>query len=119
TRKRSGRIARTCRQIRRAQPWAPEMNLLHFTFIPDLTAEIVLAAVALCWFGFAMILVVGKKQASGAEKKRNAISHVGFFVQGLGYATLVICARLFFSPFLPMPKAAETALGFMTIAIAV
>lgn len=95
------------------------MNLLHFTFIPDLTAEIVLAAVALCWFGFAMILVVGKKQASGAEKKRNAISHVGFFVQGLGYATLVICARLFFSPFLPMPKAAETALGFMTIAIAV
>src|SRR5580698_421212 len=94
------------------------MNLLHFTFTPDITAETVLAAIALCWLGFAMILVVGKKQASGAEKKRKVISHAGFFAQGLGYATLVICARPFFSPFLPMSKAAEIALGLAAIAIA-
>jgi len=95
------------------------MNVMHFTFTPDVTAEIVLAAVMLCWLGFAMILVVGKRQAATMETKRSAISHAGFFVQGLGYGTLFLFARTFFSPIAPMPKLAEMVLGVVTVGIAV
>lgn len=95
------------------------MNLIHFTFTPDMTAEIVLAAVIVCWLGFAMILVVGKRQAATIEKRRSAISHAGFFVQGLGYGTLFLFARTFFSPIAPMPKFAEVILGLVTVTIAV
>jgi protein-S-isoprenylcysteine O-methyltransferase Ste14 len=84
-----------------------------------MTAETVLAAVMLCWLGFAMILVVGKRQAATVEKKRSAISHAGFFVQGLGNATLVPFARSFFSSLVPMPKIAEMILGVVTVGIAV
>lgn len=94
------------------------MNFIQFTLTPDLIAEIVLAAVILCWLGFAMILVVGKRQAATVEKKRSAISHAGFVVQGVGYATLFLFARSFFSPFVPMPKISEMILGVVTIAIA-
>jgi protein-S-isoprenylcysteine O-methyltransferase Ste14 len=95
------------------------MNLIHFSFTPDLTAEIVLAAVMICWLGFAMILVVGKRQAATVEKKRSAISHAGFFVQGVGYGTLFLFARTFFSPFAPMPRIGEIILGVVTGAIAI
>jgi protein-S-isoprenylcysteine O-methyltransferase Ste14 len=94
------------------------MNFIQFTFTPDLTAEIVSAAVMACWLGFAMILVIGKKQAAKVERKRSAISHAGFFVQGLGYGTLFLFARPFFSSFLPMPRIAEIILGAVTVAIA-
>lgn len=94
------------------------MQSIFTHWINDATAEIVLAAVMLCWLGFAFILVVGKKQAAKVEKKRIAISHAGFFVQGLGYGTLFVFARMFFSPFLPMSKTAELILGAVTVAIA-
>lgn len=91
-----------------------------FTYrVSDATAEIVLAVVVLCWLGFGFILAVGKKQAAKVEKKRIAISHAGFFVQGLGYGALLASARTFFSPFLPMSKAAEVLLGAVTAAIAI
>lgn len=78
-----------------------------------------MAVVALCWLGFGFILVVGKRQAAKVEKKRIAISHAGFFVQGLGYGALLVSARTFFSPFLPMSKAAELLLAPVTAAIAI
>lgn len=91
-----------------------------FTYwVSDAIAEIVLAVVALCWLGFGFILVVGKRQAAKVEKKRIAISHAGFFVQGLGYGALLVSARTFFSPFLPMSKAAELLLAAVTAAIAI
>jgi protein-S-isoprenylcysteine O-methyltransferase Ste14 len=93
------------------------MDFIHFTFIPDITAEVVLAVVMVCWLGFAMILVVGKRQAAKVEMKRNAVSHAGFFVQGVGYALLLVFARQFFSPFIPMPRIAELILGVVTIAV--
>ncbi len=95
------------------------MNFIHFTFAPDITAEIVLAAVMVCWIGFAMILVIGKKQAAVVEKTRSAISHAGFFVQGLGYGLLFVLARPFFSPFVRMSQIAELIVGLVTVAIAV
>jgi protein-S-isoprenylcysteine O-methyltransferase Ste14 len=93
------------------------MDFIHFTFTPDITAEVVLAAVMVCWLGFAWILVVGKRQAAKVETKRNAISHAGFFVQGVGYALLFVAARQFFSPFIPMPRIAELIFGVVTIAV--
>src|ERR1700685_1692638 len=96
-----------------------QMNFIHFTFTPDTTAGIVFAAVMVCWLGFALILVIGKRQAAKVEKKRDAISHAGFFVQGLGYATLFAAARNVFSPLAPMSQIAEVILGAVTVAIAV
>lgn len=95
------------------------MNFIHFTFTPDLTAEIVLAAVMVCWVGFAMILMIGKRQAATMEKMRSAISHVGFLVQGLGYGMLFVFARPFFSPFFRMTHIAELILGVVTVGSAV
>jgi protein-S-isoprenylcysteine O-methyltransferase Ste14 len=95
------------------------MNSIHFKFIQDMTAEIVLAAVMVCWLGFGLILVVGKKQAAKVETKRNAISHAGFFVQCVGYWIVFAIARTFFSPFVPMAKIPELILGVLTVAIAV
>jgi protein-S-isoprenylcysteine O-methyltransferase Ste14 len=91
---------------------------LFIKFVHDATAEIVLAAMLLCWLGFALILVVGKRQAAKVETKRSAISLAGFFVQGVGYAILLVFARTFFSPFVPMPRIAEMILATVTMAIA-
>jgi protein-S-isoprenylcysteine O-methyltransferase Ste14 len=95
------------------------MNYIHFTFTPDMTAEVVLAAVMACWLGFAWILVVGKRQSAKVEMERNAISHAGFFVQGIGYGILFAAARPFFSPFVTMSKIAELIVGVVTIGVGV
>jgi protein-S-isoprenylcysteine O-methyltransferase Ste14 len=85
----------------------------------DPLAELALLAVGICWLAFAAILVIGKRQAAGTEKKRDLKSHVGFVLQGLAYAICYGLPRSFFSPFLPVSKPGEMFLTALTIAIGV
>jgi protein-S-isoprenylcysteine O-methyltransferase Ste14 len=84
----------------------------------DLTAELALVMVGVCWLAFGAILVVGKRQASGTERKRDVKSHAGFALQGVAYALCYAFPRPYFSPFLPVPKTGEIILTGLTIAIA-
>jgi protein-S-isoprenylcysteine O-methyltransferase Ste14 len=88
------------------------------TVNPDLMAELALVMVGVCWLAFGAILVVGKRQATGTEKKRDVKSHVGFALQGVAYAVCYALPRPYFSPFLPVPKTGEIILTGLTIAIA-
>src|SRR5271170_2363739 len=85
----------------------------------DLTAEVVLFVVGLCWLGFFAILIVGKRGAAKAKAKRDMKSHLGFLLQCIAYAICFRFHRVYFSPFLPMSKTAENILAAVTIAIAV
>lgn len=83
----------------------------------DVMAELALVMVGVCWLAFGTILVVGKKQASGVETKRDMKSHVGFALQGVAYAMCYAFPRPYFSPFLPVSKPGEIILTGLTIAI--
>ena len=85
---------------------------------PDFWAELALLAVGVCWLAFGAILVIGKRQALGTEKKRDLKSHAGFAMQGLAYALCFALPRPYLSPFLPVSKPGEIILTAMTIAIA-
>jgi protein-S-isoprenylcysteine O-methyltransferase Ste14 len=81
-------------------------------------AEFALVMVGVCWLAFGAILVVGNRQASGSERKRDVKSHAGFALQGVAYALCYAFPRPYFSPFLPVPKTGEIILTGLTIAIA-
>jgi protein-S-isoprenylcysteine O-methyltransferase Ste14 len=84
----------------------------------DLTAEVVVYFVDLCWLGFLGILIVGKRGAAKKETKREMKSFVGFLMQCVAYAMCFIFHRVYFSPILPMPRGAEETLAAVTIVIA-
>ena len=84
----------------------------------DLWAELALLAVGVCWLAFAAILVIGKRQAAGTEKKRDLKSHFGFALQGLAYFLCYALPRPYFSPFLPVSRPGEIILTALTIGIA-
>jgi protein-S-isoprenylcysteine O-methyltransferase Ste14 len=84
----------------------------------DLTAEIALFVVGLCWLGFFAILIVGKRGAAKGKAKRDMKSHLGFLLQCIAYAICFGFHRVYFSPFLPMSRPAETVLAAFTIVIA-
>jgi protein-S-isoprenylcysteine O-methyltransferase Ste14 len=85
----------------------------------DPFAEAALLAIGLCWLAFGAILVMGKRQAAGIERRRDLLSHVGFALQGLAYAICYGLPRPFFTPFLPVSKPGEMILTTLTIAIGV
>jgi protein-S-isoprenylcysteine O-methyltransferase Ste14 len=85
----------------------------------DIWAEAALVAVGVCWLAFGAILVVGKRQAAGTEKKRDVKSHVGFALQGLAYALCYALPRAYFTPFLPVSWPGEIILTALTIGIGV
>jgi protein-S-isoprenylcysteine O-methyltransferase Ste14 len=83
----------------------------------DIWAELALVAVGVCWLAFGAILVVGKRQASGNEKKRDLKSHVGFALQGVAYALCYALPRPYFSAFLRVSRPGEIILTALTIGI--
>jgi protein-S-isoprenylcysteine O-methyltransferase Ste14 len=85
----------------------------------DLTAEVVVILVDLCWLGFLGILVIGKRGAARQETKRKAKSLVGFLLQCVAYGTCFVFHRIYFSPILAMSKITEQILAAFTIAAAV
>jgi protein-S-isoprenylcysteine O-methyltransferase Ste14 len=88
------------------------------TFILDGPRAIALCVVGACWLGFGVILVVGKRGASKTQTRRDAKSHLGFFLQGVAYAICSIFPRAQFSPFAAGSKAAEGVVAALTAAIA-
>jgi protein-S-isoprenylcysteine O-methyltransferase Ste14 len=86
---------------------------------PDLPMEWAAFVVAVCWVGFAVILLVGKRGAEKSTKKQDFRSHAGFLLQCLGYAICFAYSRRYFSAFVPMPKIAEDIFAASTALIAI
>jgi protein-S-isoprenylcysteine O-methyltransferase Ste14 len=92
------------------------------TFILDGPRAVALCIVGACWVGFGAILVVGKRGASKTQTRRDAKSHLGFFLQGVAYAICFIFPRAYFflfSPFAAGSKAAEGVVAALTVATAI
>ena len=88
-------------------------------FAPDTLAEIVFFVLAACWLGFGVILVIGNKGAARSERKRDLNSHAGFLLHCAGYAISFVFPRVYFSPFVPMPKRMEEIVSAMAIVLAI
>lgn len=85
----------------------------------DLTAEVVVIILNVCWLGFLGILIVGKRGAAKIESKREVKSFVGFFLQCIAYAICFTFHRTYFSPILAMSQTSEQIVATITIAMAV
>lgn len=85
---------------------------------PDIPSLVAGNAVLLSWFGFGAILVIGKKGAAHAEKKREAKSHLGFALQFCAYAICFVFHRPFFSPLTPISLTADTILTVVVVTLA-
>jgi protein-S-isoprenylcysteine O-methyltransferase Ste14 len=72
----------------------------------DLATELGAFVVMLCWLGFGVILIVGKRAAGTSTKKQDFMSHAGFLLQILGYAICFRWSRTYFSPLVPMSHTA-------------
>jgi protein-S-isoprenylcysteine O-methyltransferase Ste14 len=84
----------------------------------SLLAEITDVVVAVCWILFAVIFFVGKKGASRSGTKRATSSLLGLVLQCVAYATIWVFPRARFTPIVLLPKIADTAIAFVTMAIA-
>jgi protein-S-isoprenylcysteine O-methyltransferase Ste14 len=89
------------------------------TFILDGPRAMALGVVGACWLGFGAILVVGKRGASKTQTRRDAKSHLGFFLQGVAYAICFGFPRAQFFPFVAGSKAAEGVVAALTAATAI
>ena len=69
------------------------------------------------WALFGTIFLVGRKGAAANTARRDTTSQVGFGIQMIAYTIIFSISRPLFSPFVPMPKAAEALLTALTIAI--
>lgn len=87
--------------------------------IRDLPAEAAFLVVLFCWFGFGVILLLGKSRAAKSEIQRDSKSQLGFLLQAVGYGIAFFFHRTFFSPIVSMSRATEEALAIGTIAIAI
>jgi protein-S-isoprenylcysteine O-methyltransferase Ste14 len=85
----------------------------------DLPMELAAFVVALCWLGFGVILVAGKKGAEKSTKTQDLKSHAGFLLQILGYAICFAYSRTYFSPILRMSEAAESLVAALAAVTAV
>jgi protein-S-isoprenylcysteine O-methyltransferase Ste14 len=83
----------------------------------DGIAELAIACLVVTWVLFGTIFLVGRKGAAANTAKRDTTSQVGFGIQMIAYTIIFSISRPRFSPFLPMPKAAEALLTALTIAI--
>ena len=66
---------------------------------------------------FALVFRLRKKSPAAQEKKRDRASYWGIGLEAIGYWSVWIWPRRYFSPIVPMPKAAEIAATSLTIAI--
>jgi protein-S-isoprenylcysteine O-methyltransferase Ste14 len=77
------------------------------TLQADLATELAAFVVALCWLGFGVILIVGKKGAEKSTKRQDFKSHLGFLLQCVSYAICFGYSRTYFSPLVSMSGTAE------------
>ena len=80
---------------------------------------ITLLVEGVCWVAFGAILVMGKRGASKAQTMQDAKSHLGFFLQGAGYAICFCFPRMMFVPFASASKTAEITLSAVACATAI
>lgn len=92
---------------------------MSIAFRSDPLAELSYFVVLAGWLGFAVIVVLGKRDSASGAAKRDVRSTVGMLLQGAGYAICFGFFRRYFSPFLPMSKAAEEILTGVTIALVI
>ncbi|MGD1211740.1 MAG: isoprenylcysteine carboxylmethyltransferase family protein [Candidatus Acidiferrales bacterium] len=92
---------------------------LHVAFHSDPLAELAYFVVLAGWLGFVVILVLGKRGSAPGAAKRDVKSALGMLLQGASYAICFGFFRTYFSPFLPMPKAAEEVLTGVTVVLVI
>jgi protein-S-isoprenylcysteine O-methyltransferase Ste14 len=80
---------------------------------------LVFCVVLLSWIAFAIVFIVNKKPSGGPAAKRESKSIIGIALQGVGYATVWIFHRSYFSPIAAMTRPAEVALAIVTILLAI
>jgi protein-S-isoprenylcysteine O-methyltransferase Ste14 len=85
----------------------------------DLPTELALFVLALCWLGFGVIVVLGKRGAERSTKRQDFKSHAGFFLQCLGYAICLSFGRRYFSPIVRMSQTAEWLVAAFAALIAI
>lgn len=68
------------------------------------------------WIGFGAVFLFRKKPPKAQETKRDEASYWGIGMQAVGYWTVWFFPRPFFSPIVPMPRAAEIVVTALTIA---
>ena len=88
---------------------------------PDAIAKFVFYAVMACWTLFAATFWLRKRPSKGEVTRRDWTATFSILIQAvagglLGFRPL---QRTYFSPILPMPKAAELLLAVLTVASAV
>jgi protein-S-isoprenylcysteine O-methyltransferase Ste14 len=69
------------------------------------------------WIGFGAVFLIRKRPPKAPATKRDKTSYWGIGLQAVGYWIVWFFRRPFFSPIVPMPKAAEIAMTVLTIAI--
>jgi len=94
-------------------------NLFPTSFQADAPTLFDIFMLALCWVGFGVILIIGKRRAEQKDAKRNVVSQWGFLLQILGYAICFAFPRPDLSPIVPMPKVTEYLLATTIAAIGV
>lgn len=87
---------------------------------PDPIARFVFFAVMGCWILFVLTFALRKSLPKGEEKRRDRTALVGIGLQMAGYFLVWFgpLERKFFSPVVPMPRAAEIAVALLTVGIA-
>ena len=85
----------------------------------DLPTELALFVLALCWLGFGVILVVGKRGAERSTKRQDFNSHAGFFLQCLAYAICFSFGRRYFSPIMRLSQMAGWFVAALAALIAI
>jgi protein-S-isoprenylcysteine O-methyltransferase Ste14 len=83
----------------------------------DGLAELAIVCLAITWVMFGTIFLVGRKGAAANTARRDTTSQVGFGIQLVAYSLVFAIPRPRFSPFLPMPKAAEAVITALTVTI--
>lgn len=85
---------------------------------PDLAAIIAANAVFLSWWGFAAILVIGRKGAAETETKRDLRSHLGFALQCCGYLLCFAFHRPYGSALMKNSRAGDVVMMILVVALA-
>lgn len=73
----------------------------------------------LSWVAFVIVFAVNKPPPGGPTAKRESKSIIGIALQGLGYVSVWIIRRRFFSPITTMNQTAEIVLAILTVALAI
>ena len=69
------------------------------------------------WVAFALVFLLRKKPPKAPEAKRDPKSYWGIGLEAVGYWSIWMLPRRYFSPIAPMPKTAEIAVTSLTVAI--